>query len=92
VQNNGNGLQSVYLGEISEEFANRLVGLADAVFPNLPPATEPDPPEEIVAQEERELANLQGRTDTPRPYTPMPAGLRPGSPIGFSPRHQRPPP
>jgi hypothetical protein len=33
------------------------------VFPNVPAATEPDPPEEVVAQEERELANLQGRTD-----------------------------
>jgi predicted restriction endonuclease len=33
------------------------------VIPNVPAATEPDPPEEVVAQEEQELANLQGRTD-----------------------------
>jgi hypothetical protein len=62
LQTNGNGMQSGYLSQISEELADRLVGLADAVFPNIPPATDPDPPEEIVAQEE-ELANLQGRMD-----------------------------
>jgi hypothetical protein len=32
LRDNGDGLQSVYLAEISEELANALVGLADAVF------------------------------------------------------------
>ena len=60
---NGNGLQSVYLAEISEGLAGVLAGLARTEFPDLPPPTDPEVPEEDADEEEQELANLQGRTD-----------------------------
>lgn len=62
LQRNGNGLESVYLAELSEELARVLIDLAGAGFPAVPLATEPEPPAE-TADEEAELANLQGRTD-----------------------------
>jgi putative restriction endonuclease len=63
LQANGDGLQSVYLAEISEDLADVLVGLAGAVYPDVSLPAEPAPPPESVAEEEAELANLQGRTD-----------------------------
>jgi putative restriction endonuclease len=63
LQQNGNGLQSVYLAEISEELASLLADLAQASYPNLPPTTEPEPSAEHVAEEEAELTDLRGRTD-----------------------------
>ena len=62
LQPSGDGLQSVYLAEISGELADLLIDLAGAAYPvSLP--VEPDPPPEVLAEEEAELANLQGRTD-----------------------------
>jgi putative restriction endonuclease len=58
----GDGLQSVYLAEISQDLADLLLDLAETAYPDgLPP--DPDPPPDVVADEEAELANLQGRTD-----------------------------
>lgn len=62
LRENGDGLQSVYLAEISRELADLLIDLADAVYPDALP-TDPEPAPEVVAHEEAELANLQGRTD-----------------------------
>ena len=63
LQANGNSLQSVYLAEIPEELADLLIDLAEAAYPDVSLPTEPEPPAEAVAEEEAELANLQGRTD-----------------------------
>jgi putative restriction endonuclease len=63
LQANGNGLQSVYLAEVREELADLLMDLAEAAYPDVALPTEPEPPADVVAQEEAELANLQGRTD-----------------------------
>jgi putative restriction endonuclease len=63
LQQNGDGLQSVYLAEISEELANLLVNLVGTQLPTTPPVTDPDPPWEITSEEEEQLAALRGRTD-----------------------------
>ena len=62
LQDSGDGLQSVYLAEISNDLADLLVQLAGATYPDPRPA-DPDPPPDVVAEEEKELADLQGRTD-----------------------------
>ena len=59
----GDGLQSVYLAELSEDLAVVLASLAGATYPDPATASEPEPPDETVAAEEAELANIQGRTD-----------------------------
>ena len=63
LQPNGDGLQSVYLAEISEDLAELLVGLAGDTYPNVSFPAAPEPPAETIAEEEAKLANLQGRTD-----------------------------
>lgn len=63
LQPSGDGLQSVYLAEIPQDLGNLLLELAGGTaYPDGPP-TDPDPPPEVVAEEQAELANLQGRTD-----------------------------
>ena len=63
LRDNGDGLQSVYLAEISTDLADLLLDLSGAELPDRPPETSPDPPPEAVAEEEQHLADLQGRTD-----------------------------
>jgi len=63
LQANGNSLQSVYLAEIPEDLADLLINLAGSSYPDTSFPTEPEPPAEVIAEEEAELANLQGRTD-----------------------------
>ena len=63
LQLTGDGIQGVYLAEISEELANLLANLCGAQFPDAPPVIDPDAPLDVAAEEEAHLAALQGRTD-----------------------------
>jgi HNH endonuclease len=63
LQASGDGLQSVYLAEISEALADLLIDLAEATYPDASIPAGPEPPAEVIAEEEAELANLEGRTD-----------------------------
>lgn len=63
LQQDGDGSQSAYLAEITEELARVLVDLAGAGFPDPPIATDSGPPDAVIEQESQELANLQGRSD-----------------------------
>jgi predicted restriction endonuclease len=62
LQASGAGLQSVYLAEISQELADTLIDIAGAEYPE-DALSGPDPDAEAAAEEERELANIQGRAD-----------------------------
>lgn len=63
LRQNGDGLQGVYLAEISNQLGNVLLRIANAPLPQIPMATDPGPPEAIVLLENQALANIQGRTD-----------------------------
>jgi putative restriction endonuclease len=62
LQATGDGLQQVYLAEISEDLANLLASLAASVLPDTPPPVDPDSPQ-LVAEEEAVLTEIEGRTD-----------------------------
>lgn len=62
-KDSGDGLQSVYLAEISEGLAHLLVELADSQLPAASPLTGVDEAKEVESQEALALANLEGRTD-----------------------------
>jgi hypothetical protein len=60
---NGNGLQSVYLAEVSDDLADVLIELTGSTYPAAVTMAEPDASPDAVAQEDAAVANIQGRTD-----------------------------
>jgi putative restriction endonuclease len=63
LRSTGDGLQSVYLAEIPEDLANMLGRLGDSAIPSVPLVASPEPLSASIAEEEAQLANLQGRSD-----------------------------
>ena len=63
LQTSGEGQRSVYLAEVPQDLADLLVQLAGTEYPDPSLSPEPDPLPQAVAEEEAELANLQGRID-----------------------------